>query len=117
LVGTSADPTDPADHATLASGLAIAIFLALRRQGLMLFSAALLLGFASVYVGRQIPGDILASAVIGGGLATCVRQLRAQLGWLLVPAFHVLARLRLVHAVDAQAGPGCSKLATGWIQP
>jgi undecaprenyl-diphosphatase len=57
----------PSDHATAAFTLAFGVFAFLsRRWGLVLAVAALLIGFARVWVGVHYPGDIVAGAVIGG---------------------------------------------------
>jgi undecaprenyl-diphosphatase len=111
LLGASTDPSFPSDHATLAFGLAIPLLLILRWQGLVFFAGALLLGFARVYIGRHYPGDVLGSAVIEAVIAVTIWRLRARLEWLLVPAFRVLAGLRLAHPDDAQASPGYSRRA------
>jgi undecaprenyl-diphosphatase len=57
----------PSDHATAAFTLAFAIAMFLsRRWGIVLLIAAVLIGFARIWVGVHYPGDILAAAVVAG---------------------------------------------------
>jgi undecaprenyl-diphosphatase len=67
-VSHAAGQSFPSDHATAAFGVALATWAFLdRRWGGVLFAAAVLIGFARVYVGVHYPVDIL-----GGLLAAFV---------------------------------------------
>lgn len=71
----------PSDHATAAFALAVGVGLFLHRGwGWTLAIAALLVGFARVWVGVHYPGDVAAAAVIAvlAGLSVlAVRRIRA----------------------------------------
>lgn len=57
----------PSDHATAAFTLAFGVYAFLsRRWGAVLTAAAVVIGFARVWVGVHYPGDIVAGAIIGG---------------------------------------------------
>ena len=69
LIARSHDPSFPSDHATGAFALAVGIWLYDRTLGTVLLVLAAVMGFARVYVGTHYPGDVLAGALIGGGVA------------------------------------------------
>jgi undecaprenyl-diphosphatase len=76
LVQHAAGQSFPSDHATAAFALALAVGVFLsRRAGVVLFVAALLIGFSRVYDGIHYPGDILGSlavSVVGVGIVAIV---------------------------------------------
>jgi undecaprenyl-diphosphatase len=72
LIAPSHDPSFPSDHATGAFALAVAIFLYDRTIGTLLLVLAAVLAFARVYVGTHYPGDVVAGALIGAGVAAAL---------------------------------------------
>ncbi|MER7762051.1 phosphatase PAP2 family protein [Streptomyces sp. NPDC097619] len=77
------------DHATLAMALAVGIFLAHRRLGLIGIGLALLEGFCRVYSGVHYPTDVIGGLALG----TAVVLLLAPLAMaLLTPLVRALAR-------------------------
>jgi undecaprenyl-diphosphatase len=95
LVSRSHDPSFPSDHATFAFAVAVAIFLGSRRVGIVALVLAVVLGCSRVYVGAHYPGDVLVGAVIGGGMAVAIDQLRTWAHPLLDPPLRLAQRLRL----------------------
>jgi membrane-associated phospholipid phosphatase len=73
--GRSHDPSFPSDHATGAFALAFGIWLYDRTAGTVLLVLAAIMGFARVYVGTHYPGDVIAGALIGVGVATVLHLL------------------------------------------
>lgn len=69
LISRSPDPSFPSDHATGAFALAMGIWLYDRTIGTVLLALAALLALARVYVGTHYPGDVIAGAVLGAGVA------------------------------------------------
>jgi undecaprenyl-diphosphatase len=69
LISRSHDPSFPSDHATGAFALAFAVWLYDRTVGTALLVLAAALSFARVYVGTHYPGDVVAGALIGIGVA------------------------------------------------
>lgn len=65
LAAHSPDPGFPSDHATLAAAVAAGAWLVNRWLGAIATLAALLLGFARVYVGVHFPQDVLGGFVLG----------------------------------------------------
>jgi undecaprenyl-diphosphatase len=102
LLGGTNDPSFPSDHATLAFGLALPILLVARRWDIVLLVAALLIGFARVYVGRHYPGDILGSLVVALAVTAGVWKARDLLERAIAPLFTLLARLRLAGPDDVR---------------
>jgi len=70
LISRSPDPSFPSDHATGAFALAFGVWLYDRTLGSVLLVIAAVLAFARVYVGAHYPGDVVAGAVVGIGVAT-----------------------------------------------
>jgi len=65
-------PTDsslPSNAVTVGFSLAVSVWLGNRRAGLGFILAALLFGLARVFCGVHYPGDVLAGALLGGGVA------------------------------------------------
>lgn len=67
--GHAADPGFPSDHATGAFAVAMAIYLRDRRWGTVALFAAVVLAVGRVAIGVHFPGDVLAGAVLGCGVA------------------------------------------------
>jgi membrane-associated phospholipid phosphatase len=65
LAAPSADPSFPSDHATMAGAVAAGLILVDRRLGLLAVVAALLMGFARVYIAAHYPQDVLAGFAVG----------------------------------------------------
>ncbi len=78
LVDRTTDFSFPSDHALVAGAVAVGLLFANRRWGIVACVAAVLMGFARVYVGAHYPGDVAAGLAIGAALATMG-------GYLLVP--------------------------------
>jgi membrane-associated phospholipid phosphatase len=69
LIARSPDPSFPSDHATGAFALAFGLWLYDRTLGTVLLVLATLLSVSRVYVGTHYPGDVLAGALLGAGMA------------------------------------------------
>lgn len=90
LIARSHDPSFPSDHATGGFALAVGLWLYDRTLGTVLLVAAAVVSFARVYVGTHYPGDIVAGALMGGGVAVLL--------------FKVPITRRLIELVAARAG-------------
>ncbi|MCW2915958.1 MAG: phosphoesterase PA-phosphatase related protein [Actinomycetia bacterium] len=88
LVHRTTDPSAPSDHVTVAGAVAVGLFFAHRRLGLIAAAAAILMGVARVYVGVHYPGDVLSGLLLGG--------IVTMLGFVLAkgPLVYVVTRLR-----------------------
>ena len=69
LAAPSVDPSFPSDHATMAGAVAAGLVLLDRRLGLLAVLAALLMGFARVYIAAHYPQDVLAGFAVGAVVA------------------------------------------------
>lgn len=69
LVARSADGSFPSDHAAAAVVIAAVLFITHRRLGAIALLVAGLVCLARVYVGAHYPGDVLAGAAVGVGVA------------------------------------------------
>jgi undecaprenyl-diphosphatase len=79
LIARSGDFSFPSDHATASFAVAAAFLLhGLRRRGLALLAAALLLSFSRVYVGTHYASDILGGAATGILAALMVRSVYVE---------------------------------------
>jgi membrane-associated phospholipid phosphatase len=65
LATPSADPSFPSDHATMAGAVAAGLLLVDRRLGAVAAVAAVLMGFARVYIAAHYPQDVLAGFAVG----------------------------------------------------
>jgi undecaprenyl-diphosphatase len=70
LIARSHDASFPSDHATGSFALAFGVWLYDRTIGTTLLALAALLSFARVYVGTHYPGDVIAGALLGIGIAS-----------------------------------------------
>ena len=87
LATPSADPSFPSDHATMAGAVAAGLLLVDRRLGAVAVSAAVLMGFARIYIAAHYPQDVLTGFALGA-LVTLV-------GYVLVRRLLILLVLRL----------------------
>lgn len=87
LATPSTDPSFPSDHATMAGAVAAGLLLVDRRLGAVAAVAAVLMGFARVYIGAHYPQDVLAGFVVGA-LVTLI-------GYVLVRGLLTVLVLRL----------------------
>jgi undecaprenyl-diphosphatase len=65
LAAPSTDPSFPSDHATMAGAVAAGLLLVDRRLGAVAAAAAVLMGFARVYIAAHYPQDVLAGFAVG----------------------------------------------------
>jgi undecaprenyl-diphosphatase len=109
LVAGKTDFSFVSDHATLAMGLAVGIFMAHRRYGLAAIGLALLEGFCRVYMGVHYPTDVIGGFALGTAVALLLAPLAMML---LTPLTTTIAGSRagrLIRAgrpVPAAAGEG-----------
>ncbi|MEO7351542.1 MAG: phosphatase PAP2 family protein [Marmoricola sp.] len=68
LVAHSQDFSFPSDHAVMAGAVAAGVSLSNRRLGVLTAVAAVVLGFARVYVGAHFPLDVIAGLFFGAGV-------------------------------------------------
>ncbi len=74
----------PSDHAVMAGAATAGLWLVSRQLGLLAALAALLMGFARVYVGAHFPQDVLAGFAVGAVLSlTGYAVARPLLRWLI----------------------------------
>lgn len=65
LVARSQDYSFPSDHAVMAGAVTAGVLLAHRRLGVATAAAAVLMGFARVYVGAHFPIDVIVGLLFG----------------------------------------------------
>ncbi len=95
LLAPSHDPSFPSDHATFAFGVAVAIYLAMRRVGILALVLAALVAFARVYTGEHYVTDVVAGALISGSVAFAVHWARPLVMPVLNPPLRLARRLHL----------------------
>jgi undecaprenyl-diphosphatase len=95
LLKPSPDPSFPSDHATFAFAVAVALFLAWRRLGIVALAVAALISLSRVYSGEHYLGDVVAGAAIGAVVALAVYQLQAVAMPLIDPPIRLARRIRL----------------------
>ncbi len=93
LVDKSTDPGFFSDHAVMAGAVAVGLVFAVRRIGVVIIAAAVLMAFARVYVGAHYPGDVVAGLAFGAVVAAAGLPLADRL---LTP---ICIRMRSVPAV------------------
>jgi membrane-associated phospholipid phosphatase len=76
LAHRSADFSFPSDHAVLAGAVAAGLWLVARRLGVLATVAALVMGFARVYIAAHYPHDVFAGLAFGAAVVLG--------GWLLL---------------------------------
>jgi membrane-associated phospholipid phosphatase len=79
IVEAPATYSFPSGHATVSFACATVLALAVPRLRVPLIVLAVLISFSRVYVGVHYPGDVLAGAVLGIGIAIALRTLGAAL--------------------------------------
>jgi membrane-associated phospholipid phosphatase len=87
LASRSSDFSFPSDHAVMAGAAAAGLWLASRTLGAIAGVAALLMGFARVYIAAHYPWDVLAGLLFGAlvalaGWALLRTPLTVVTGWL-----------------------------------
>ncbi len=78
LLPAKVEPSFPSGHASFFFALAITIYFYDKKLGKWLFSIALLMGLARIFVGYHWPSDILGGAVIGVLVAWFVNKTLRQ---------------------------------------
>ena len=68
LADRSTDPSFPSDHATMAGAVVAGLLLVSWRVGLLATAAAVLMGFARVYIAAHYPFDVLAGFALGAAV-------------------------------------------------
>jgi len=69
LVSRSTDPSFPSDHAVVAGAVAVGVFLANRKLGLVTAALAVLMAVTRVYVGAHFPLDVAVGLAVGAVVA------------------------------------------------
>jgi undecaprenyl-diphosphatase len=95
LLTPSRDPSFPSDHATFAFGVAVALFLAMRRVGIAVLLLAALISFARVVAGEHYVSDVIGGAIVGSSVALLISWLRPFVAPVLEPPLRLARRLHL----------------------
>ncbi|MFG2588130.1 phosphatase PAP2 family protein [Streptomyces sp. NPDC048438] len=110
LVKGKTDFSFVSDHATMAMAIAVGLFVANRKFGLVAIALALLEGFCRVYMGVHYPTDVIGGFALGTAVALLLAPLAMMLLTPLVGAVAragVLGRLvRSGRAGDTAGGRG-----------
>jgi undecaprenyl-diphosphatase len=78
------DPGFPSDHAVMAGAATVGLWLVHRNLGALAALAAVVMGFARVYIGAHYPLDVLAGFALGAVISLAGYALaRPLLRWLL----------------------------------
>ncbi|MET8714355.1 phosphatase PAP2 family protein [Streptomyces sp. NPDC004735] len=96
LVQGKTDFSFVSDHATMAMAIAVGLFVANRKFGLLAIGLALVEGFCRVYMGVHYPTDVIGGLALGTAVALLLAPLAMML---LTPLVGAVARTR----------------ATGWL--
>ncbi|MFE0003165.1 phosphatase PAP2 family protein [[Kitasatospora] papulosa] len=96
LVQGKTDFSFVSDHATMAMAIAVGLFVANRKFGLVAIGLALVEGFCRVYMGVHYPTDVIGGLALGTAVALLLAPLAMML---LTPLVGAVARTR----------------ATGWL--
>ncbi|MFE9728099.1 phosphatase PAP2 family protein [Streptomyces sp. NPDC005794] len=107
LVQGKTDFSFVSDHATMAMAIAVGLFVANRKFGLVAIALALLEGFCRVYMGVHYPTDVIGGFALGTAVALLLSPLAMML---LTPLVGAVARAgavgRLVRSRGAVAAGG-----------
>lgn len=110
LVAGKTDYSFVSDHATLAMALAIGVFVANRRFGLVAIGLALVEAFCRVYMGVHYPTDVIGGLALGTAVALLLAPVALAL---LTPVVAAVARTpfgaRLVRSRRAADGPAVTE--------
>ncbi len=74
IIKDATEKSFPSDHAALAFAIAMAVFLAHRRWGIVFLIAAMFVAFGRIFVGVHYPSDVLVGAIIGSAVACIVSK-------------------------------------------
>ncbi|MEU8616222.1 phosphatase PAP2 family protein [Streptomyces sp. NPDC048623] len=89
LVAGKTDYSFVSDHATLAMAVAVGVFIAHRRYGLLAIGLALAEAFCRVYMGVHYPTDVVGGLALGTAVALLLAPLALAL---LTPVLSAVAR-------------------------
>lgn len=107
LVEGKTDFSFVSDHATMAMAIAVGLFVANRKFGLVAIALALLEGFCRVYMGVHYPTDVIGGFALGTAVALLLAPLAMMM---LTPLVGAVARAgvvgRLVRSGGAVAADG-----------
>lgn len=78
LVHRSSDFSFPSDHAVMAGAAATGLLFVSLRLGLAAWCAAVLMGFARVYIAAHYPADVVAGLAIGAAVAVLVQSVAVR---------------------------------------
>ncbi|MFH9618869.1 phosphatase PAP2 family protein [Streptomyces pratensis] len=118
LVKGKTDFSFVSDHATMAMAIAVGLFVANRKFGLVAIGLALLEGFCRVYMGVHYPTDVIGGLALGTAVALLLAPLAMML---LTPLVGAVARAGkvgwLVRAGGADAAAGARDESRGIPEP
>ncbi|MFJ7068902.1 phosphatase PAP2 family protein [Streptomyces sp. NPDC101115] len=112
LVAGKTDYSFVSDHATMAMAIAVGVFVAHRRFGLLAIGLALTEAFCRVYMGVHYPTDVVGGLALGTAVALLLAPLALAL---LTPVVSAVARsrrgARLVRSRRAAERPAVAETA------
>ncbi|MFC9948292.1 phosphatase PAP2 family protein [Streptomyces pratensis] len=118
LVKGKTDFSFVSDHATMAMAIAVGLFVANRKFGLVAIGLALLEGFCRVYMGVHYPTDVIGGLALGTAVALLLAPLAMML---LTPLVGAVARAGgvgwLVRAGGADAAADARDESRGIPEP
>ncbi|MGP3753981.1 phosphatase PAP2 family protein [Streptomyces sp. IBSNAI001] len=118
LVAGKTDFSFVSDHATMAMAIAVGLFVANRKFGLVAIGLALLEGFCRVYMGVHYPTDVIGGFALGTAVALLLAPLAMML---LTPLVGAVARAgavgRLVRSRTVVASADGRRDAQGIPEP
>ncbi|MFI5806631.1 phosphatase PAP2 family protein [Streptomyces sp. NPDC051561] len=96
LVDGKTDYSFVSDHATLAMALAVGIFMANRKLGLLGIALAVVAGVCRVYMGVHYPSDVVGGFALGTAVALLLAPLAAMV---LTPVMSAISRWGVVSSL------------------
>ncbi|MEU1486188.1 phosphatase PAP2 family protein [Streptomyces sp. NPDC005752] len=105
LVKGKTDFSFVSDHATMAMAIAVGLFVANRKFGLVAIALALLEGFCRVYMGVHYPTDVIGGFALGTAVALLLAPLAMML---LTPLVRAVARAGAVGWLVRAGGAGAT---------